>query len=223
VCVAVPKTYPQHPFSPPLGSIQLTLVRHGQSEAADPESPFPLVDGHGDPHLTDAGHAQARAVGRWLQREQVDAIYSTSLTRTKQTAQPLANETELTVVAEPDLREVFLGDWEGGMFRRMASEGTHPAVRKFRESGDFGAIPGGESNAELTTRCVGAVRRIAEQHPGQHVVAFVHGGVIASLLAAATSAPMTAFMGADNGSINRLCLAPDGWILRGFNDTSHLA
>lgn len=215
--------YPQRGFTPPPGSTLLTLVRHGQSQASDPANPFPLVDGHGNPPLTDLGHAQAQAVGARLRTEAVDAIYASSLVRTQETAAPLAGHLGHEVRIEPDLREVFLGEWEGGLFRKMIHEATHPAVAEFRATGDWGAVPGAESNAELTERCSAAVRRIHDAHREEHVVAFVHGGVIAALLSVATGGVLAATAGADNGSIHRLCIAPERWILRGFNDCAHLA
>ena len=218
----MPERYPQRGFTPPDGSTMLTLVRHGQSQAGDPENPFPLVDGHGNPPLTDLGHAQARAVGERLRAERVDAIYASSLVRTQETAAPLADHLALDVRIEPELREVFLGEWEGGVFRKMIHDATHPAVAEWRATGDWGAVPGAETNAELTERCARAVHRIHDAHRGHHVVAFVHGGVIAALLSVATRGVLAATAGADNGSIHRLCLTADQWILRGFNDCGHL-
>lgn len=200
----------------------LTLVRHGQSQAGDPDNPFPLADGHGDPPLTDLGHDQARAVGERLKDESFDAIYASSLVRTQETAAPLADHLGLDVHIERDLREVYLGEWEGGLFRKMLHDATHPAVAEFRATGDWGAVPGAETNAELTARCSTAVERIKTMHPNQRVVAFVHGGVIAALLSIATRGIVFGTAGADNGSIHRLCLTPEHWILRAFNDCGHL-
>jgi phosphohistidine phosphatase SixA len=62
------------------------FVRH-----ADVDDPLRL---DGDPPLNAAGHARAELLARFLERidvtESVDAIYTTSMTRTQQTAAPLA-------------------------------------------------------------------------------------------------------------------------------------
>ena len=50
--------------------------------------------------------------------ERIDAVYVTTLQRTAQTAAPLLARTGMTASVEPDLREVFLGDWEGGLLRQ---------------------------------------------------------------------------------------------------------
>ena len=209
------------PMAP--GTTQFTLVRHGQSQAGRPGQRFPLVEGHGDPPLTDLGHQQAHAVGERLRAEAFHALYASSLTRTQETAAPLARHLELQVRVEHDLREVFLGDWEGGLFREKAHEGTDPAIHAFWETGDWGVIPNAESNTDLITRVGTAVRRLHEAHLDEHVALFVHGGVIAALLSEATGGPMRRLAGAENGSIHRLWVNGDHWTMRTFNDSTHLA
>lgn len=115
---AEPTTYPQHPYQPPEGTAQILLVRHGQSQPYDPLRPFNLVGGHGDPALTDKGHLQAELLGQRLEAEPIAAIYVSTLTRTHQTAAPLAARLGMEPIVEPDLREVFLGSGEGGRFEK---------------------------------------------------------------------------------------------------------
>ncbi len=207
-------------YQPDPGSCQILLVRHGQSAPYVPGQPFELRDGHGDPHLTDLGHYQAELVGERLAEEPISAIYVSSLTRTQQTAAPLAARLGLEPVIEADLREVFLGEGEGGRFRQMAHE-NHPAVAAMREQREWGLVPGAETNAQLNTRTVGAVERIAAAHSDELVVAFVHGGVIGALVSHAVGVNPFAFNGARHTSISHLVIAPGGWIVRSFNDGAH--
>jgi 2,3-bisphosphoglycerate-dependent phosphoglycerate mutase len=208
-------------FAPPPGSTQVILVRHGESAPHRPGQPFELVDGHGNPPLSELGQWQAERVGERLKSEDVSSIYVSTLIRTHQTAAPLAGHLRVDPVVEPDLREVHLGEWEGGLYREKAAEG-HPAFRQMQLEERWDAIPGAESNESLTKRTVAVVERIHESHPDELVVVVVHGGVIGALLAhAATSRPF-AFMGADNGSIHHLVITPQRWILRRYNDTGHL-
>lgn len=214
--------YPQLRFQEPAGSTFITLVRHGQTEPADPDNPFPLKDGHGDPSLTPLGYKQAAAAGGWLARESIDHIYVSSLIRTHQTAAPLVTALGMEPKIEPDLREVFLGDWEGGLFRKKAEEG-HPAVEAFRQTGDWGNIPGAETNAELMARTSNAINAIHAAHTGEHVVCFVHGGVVAALFGYGAKTAMGHFGGTDNCGIHRLAIVGDDqWLLRSFNDVRHL-
>ena len=216
-------TYPQRGFTSPPGSTQVTLVRHGQSQAHEPGTTFPMIDGQGNPPLTELGHAQAAAVGERLKTERFDALYASTMVRTQQTAAPLAAALDVEVRIESELREVCVGDWEGGIFREKVHENTHPAVADFFKTGDYGSLPGGESNASLTDRTVAALERIHAAHPDEHVAVFVHGGVIGALLSRATGGTMAGTAGADNGSIHRLSITSGRWFLRAFNDTNHLA
>lgn len=213
---------PQTSFAVPVGATRLTLVRHGQTQGLSDSGEFELLHGHGNPLITDLGQRQAAAVADRLGQEKVDHLYVSSLTRTHETAAPLATRLGISPREEHDLREVFLGDWEGGQFRTMMAEQIHPAAIAFRKTYEWGELPGAESNQQLIDRTSSVVSSIHERHPDEHVVAFVHGGVIAALCAATVQSPMRGFSGSDNCSIHRLVLTDDHWFLRGFNDINHL-
>jgi probable phosphoglycerate mutase len=216
-----PQEHRQVRYTPLPGSTEILLVRHGESAPFRPGEPFPLVGGHGDPPLAPEGERQARAVGDRLAEETIHAIYVTSLCRTHQTAAPLAERLGLAPIVEPDLREIFLGEWEGGLLRQKGAE-DDPLYLKMQAEQDWGVIPGAESFARLQARCVSAIGRIHAAHPDERVAVFVHGGVIGALCAFATGARPFAFNGADNGSIHHLVVLDEDWKLRCFNDTAHL-
>ena len=216
-----PRSYRQLRFAAPPGATELLLVRHGESEAAIEGQPFELVDGHGDPNLSAEGREQAVKVCARLAGERVDAIYVSKLRRTAQTAQALADALELPMTVDPELHEVFLGDWEGGPFRQKVAEGDPIALRMITEE-RWDVIPNAEPAQELAARLRRAVTRIAAAHPDQRVAVFAHGGVIGQILAQATGSRPFALGGADNASISHLVVTGDRWVLRRFNDTTHL-
>lgn len=199
----------------------MLLVRHGAAEAYLDGNLFPLVDGHGDPPLSAEGKEQAERVCTRLAGTGVDAIYVSNLRRTAQTAAPLAEQLGLDLRVESDLREVYLGEWEGGIFRKMVAEG-HPISLEMAAEERWDVIPGAEPAADLAARVRGAIQRLAAVHPGQRVAAFTHGGVIGQALALASGSRPFAFLGAENTSISRIVVTADRWIVRGFNDTAHL-
>lgn len=183
--------------------------------------PFPLKDGHGDPPLSPNGTMQADAVGARLADEPITAIYASSLVRTQQTAGPLAAARGLDVTIDADLREVFLGDFEGGLFRQLAAD-DHPAVVAMRTKRDWGEIPGAESNEDLRSRTVAAIERIRARHIDELVAVFCHGGVIAALLGHAAGVPPFTFGGCRNSAMNLLYVGENEWAIRSFNDGSHV-
>jgi len=214
--------YGQRPFEAPPGATEILLVRHGQSASYREGYPFPLVDGQGDPPLSALGEWQAERVAERLAALAIGAVYVTTLRRTHQTAAPLVARLGVEPLVEPDLREVHLGEWEGGVFRVMAAKG-HPAMVAADEQQDWGAIPGGESSDSLRARVRAAIGRIHARHPGERVVAVSHGGAIGAVLAEASGARTFAFAAADNASISHLVVLGDRWSVRRFNDTGHLA
>jgi probable phosphoglycerate mutase len=219
----VAERYSQHAFKPPPGATELIIVRHGASADVVPGQPFPLVDGHGDPPLSPAGEEQARAVADRLAEEPLKALFVTGLTRTVQTIAPLAERLGMEPVVVPELREVKLGDWEGGEFRIRVQTGDPVAVRAIVEE-RWDVVPGAETMEALADRVRRGIDAVIEQiGPDARGVAVLHGGIIGEVCRQATGSRPFAFVHSDNCSVSRLVVLPDGRrLLRTFNDTAHL-
>jgi len=220
--VTASRTFSQRPYAGPPGSTELLLVRHGASADSVEGESFELVEGQGDPPLSEIGRHQAEQVALRLARDPIDGMYVSSLRRTAQTAAPLVERTGLSPVVDPDLREVFLGEWEGGLLRQKAVDRDPMFDRVLREQ-RWDVVPGAESRAAFGGRLRRAIERIAAAHPGGRVVVFGHGAAIGEILAQASGSAPFAFINADNTSISRIVLTPERWIVRGYNDTAHLA
>lgn len=218
------KTYAQQAFVLPPDATEVLLVRHGASQPAVPGDPFPLKDGHGDPPLAPEGEVQAQKVAERLRHEDLAALYVTTLQRTHQTAAPLAAITGLEPRVVADLREIHLGQWEGGVYRIKIAEADPLAGQVFAQE-RWDVIPGAERTEDFSARTRAGIDRIvAETGPGRRAVAVLHGGVIGDLCRQATESRPFAFIHGENGSVSRLLVFTSGaWLLRSFNDTSHLA
>jgi probable phosphoglycerate mutase len=215
------REYRQHRFSLPPDGTEIVLVRHGETIPMVPGERFDLVDGQGDPELAPEGRQQVLRVADRLGEEEIDAIYVTTLRRTAETAAPLANRLGLEPIVEADLREVHLGEWEGGVYRQHMAEG-HPLGVELLRQQRWDVVPGAESNEALGERLRRGISRIAAAHLGRRVVAVSHGGAIGMILALASGAAPFAFIGGDNGNISRIVVIGDSWLVRGFNEVSHL-
>jgi probable phosphoglycerate mutase len=197
------------------------LVRHGASADSVEGETFELVEGQGDPPLSEAGRHQAELLAARLGHELFDGMYVTTLRRTAETAVPLVARTGMTPVVDADLREVFLGEWEGGLMRQKAADQDPLLVRVFAEQ-RWDIVAGAESREAFGGRLRRGVERIVAAHPGGRVIVFSHGAAIGEILAQATGSAPFAFLGADNASISKIVVTDGRWVLRGYNDTSHL-
>jgi len=216
-------SFEQSPYELPPGSTEVVLVRHGASEAAVVGSRFPLFDGHSDPALSEAGKTQAGTVAERLGGEDLSGLFVSTLRRTHETAAPLAAATGLEPQPLHDLREVFLGEFEGGEYRVRAGRGD-PAVKRVFENESWAEIPGGEPAEDFAARLRAGVEEIvARVGPNTTAVAVVHGAVIGELCRQAADSRPFAFVHSDNCSISRIVVHDSGrWLLRTFNDISHL-
>lgn len=217
------ENYPQRAFRLPPGATELIVVRHGASAAAVPDEPFDLLDGHSDPPLAPEGREQAEKVANRLEAEPVSALFVTPLQRTTQTAEPLAQRTGLERRVVEQLREIMLGDWEGGEFRIRAANGDPIIARLFQEE-RWDVIPGAEKMEHFSQR-VGEGLAKAFDAVGSDATgaAVLHGGVIAEICHQVTGSRPFAFIQVDNASITRLVRFPDGRrLLRSFNAIDHL-
>ncbi len=219
-----PRSYPQLDYSRPPEAVEVLLVRHGASEAAVEGQQFELLEGQADPSLSPEGERQAQRVARFLAGERLTALFITPLCRTAQTAAPVAEATGLTPVVVPELREVHLGELDGGAFRIAMHRGD-PLVPEVFAQERWDIIPGAERMEDFAERTRAGIERIvASVEPGSAVAAVVHGGVIGELCHQATGSTRFAFTRADNCSITRLVVFPDGrWWVRSFNEGGHHA
>ncbi|WP_375388031.1 histidine phosphatase family protein [uncultured Amnibacterium sp.] len=133
---------------------RLILVRHGQTRS----NVHGLLDTAAPgPGLTDLGREQAAALVQVLAGEAIDRVVASPLTRTVETAAPLAAARGLPLLQDAGLREVLAGDLE-----MLADHDSHRAYLGAVFSwatGDLAArMPGDpESGADFFARYDAAV------------------------------------------------------------------
>ncbi len=212
----------QRPYVAPPGSVTVTLIRHGASAPVIPGQRHPMLDGQGNPPLDPVGVEQALRTAEALcapAERRIDAIYTSTMVRTHQTAEPLAERLGLTPVALADLREVHLGELEGGRLREAGAAGD-PVAKAAMILERWDTIPGAESEEAFSERLARGLSTAVEGRRDQRVALVVHGGVIARMLADLTGSTNFAFKGAANASVSEFVLLADGrrW-LRSYNVT----
>jgi broad specificity phosphatase PhoE len=155
----------------------LILARHGETDW----NRDGRWQGHADAPLNERGREQARALADELAAEDVGAVYSSDLSRARETAEIIAARLGRRVEVDARLREVDVGGWSGLTMAEI--EARFPdEVARWRDEQRH-AFDGGESYATMGERVVAAAEEIAARHPGQQVVVVLHGGPIRALLA----------------------------------------
>lgn len=199
---------------------RIVLIRHGET-AWNRET---RIQGHTDIPLSALGLAQAGRLAEALADEPLDAIYSSDLSRARQTAEALARTRGLEVHLDAGLRERAFGSFEGLSWREIDEGYPEDAARWRRREPDF-AVGGGESLNTFSARCLDAARRAAAAHAGQSIALVAHGGVLDCLYRAATRVALDAARSwqLGNATINRLLATAEGFTLIGWNDDRHLA
>ncbi|MEU3552860.1 bifunctional RNase H/acid phosphatase [Streptomyces fragilis] len=210
--------------APDLGApATLVLLRHGET----PLTPQKRFSGSGgtDPSLSEAGLEQARRAARLLAaRGTVQAIVSSPLARTRETAAVVADRLGLDVTVDEGLRETDFGAWEGLTFAEVMER--HPEdMDAWLASPDARPTGGGESFNTTAARVEEARDRLIAAHAGRTVLLVTHVTPIKTLVRLALGAPPEALfhMELSAASISAVAHYADGNAsLRLFNDTSHL-
>ena len=177
---------PRTTRKPPPATLVL-LVRHGQTPTTGDRLPGRARG----LHLSDEGRAQAQAVGeRIAALPKVDAVYSSPLERTRETAGFIAERRDLRVTTERSLLECDFGDWTGGELKALRKAPEWRAVQRYPSGFRF---PNGESFVEMQTRVVSTLERLRRSHPGGTVVAVSHADPIKAATAAAVGTHLDLF------------------------------
>ncbi|MBA2285942.1 MAG: histidine phosphatase family protein [Ktedonobacteraceae bacterium] len=199
--------------------MKLLLVRHG----ATPNNLQERYTGQADVELSALGERQAIAVGERLAYETLDAIVASDLKRARGTAQAIAGYHALSVLEDPNLREIALGTWEGATFAEVAARDAALVRRWLTDASDC-APPGGETATQVRERIVVALGAWQERYPAGTVLWVTHGGFIGILLCHLLGMELNRRrqFRCDNASISELDLGVTLPRLLYFNETTHL-
>ena len=141
-------------------------------------------------HLSGRGREQAERFAQRLAGVTVDAVLTSPLERTRETAAPTEARTGRQAVVDPGLLECDFGEWTGEELARLSRLKAWSAVQRAPSTFRF---PGGESFPEMQARIVGAVDRARAAHEGGTVVCFSHADPIKAALAHALGTHLDLF------------------------------
>jgi broad specificity phosphatase PhoE len=158
----------------------LYLVRHGQSQA-NVDGLFGL-----DTLLTEEGKKQAQVLAGALRDIHFDAIISSELVRSKQTAETIALERKLAVETKKLLQERHWGSLEGKLKVEIRRDLKHlfelAKTMPDEERAKYKVVPDMESEEEMMDRYVRVLKEIAAAYLGKTVLIVSHQTVMRAFL-----------------------------------------
>ena len=178
----------------------LVLVRHGVTEHTTGKRFSGGLAGS-DPGLSDEGRAQVRSVGEWLAplSDRIDAIVTSPVRRTRESAEVLAPLLGREVAEEPGFAEMEFGAWDGLTFDEVG-ERHREDLEAWLGSVDIAPGGTGESLRAVEERVLAARDRCLAEHTGRTVVVVSHVTPIKTMVAHVLEAPLQ--------SLYRMELAP---------------
>ena len=193
--------------------MELILIRHALPLRVEREDGSPA-----DPGLSDKGIEQAVKLARWMESEKLDAIYSSPMTRAKETADPLSEVKGVEITIEPGIAEF---DNQSSLYIPM-EELKAKDYKRWLE-----LVDGGFSEhfdlASFKKEALESIENIISENKGKRVAAVCHGGVINVWAAHILGIDKYLFFAPEYTSINRFLASSSGVkSLASLNETGHL-
>ena len=192
------------------------LIRHAENDYLGKR----LAGWQPGVHLNERGAAQAEALAEKLSGIHFQAIYSSPLERTMETATPIAHRLGLQVVPRPALGEVHYGRWQGQTLKTLRRRKLWPIVL---HSPSLAKFPEGESFNETQARVVTELEglRVKHKHPKSRIICVSHSDTIKLALAHYLGLPLDLFQRliVEPASINILSISRGHSRLIRLNDT----
>ncbi|HVH75512.1 MAG TPA: histidine phosphatase family protein [Stellaceae bacterium] len=199
----------------------ILLVRHGHVEGIAPVR----FRGRAELPLSDLGRRQAAALGHYIAANfKPEAVYTSPLSRCRDTGAAIAGHFALTRIAIDGLADIDYGAWQG-LTPEEAARRWPREVATWQSRPHFVEIPGGESLAALSARATAALHGILMRQPAGTLALVGHESVNRILLLHALELPLSRYwhLGQEPCALNRLEFSNGGFLTHSINETQHLA
>ncbi|MDK2587375.1 histidine phosphatase family protein [Romboutsia sedimentorum] len=156
---------------------KLILVRH----ALTTDNQDNKLSGHIDSVVSEIGKKQIDKLTTYLEKVDIDKIYTTTSSRTKDTVQKIANLKKINIIQKEALKEISFGDFEGITFEKIKK--NHP--KEFQDMIDKGyeyKYPNGESLIDSYKRVANEISEIIIDNKDKTILICSHGGTIRNII-----------------------------------------
>lgn len=199
---------------------KIYLIRHAEAEG----NLFRRAQGHWNGKITERGKKQIDALAERFRGVQIDAVYSSDLDRTVETAGAILRYHDLPLYETERLREVCMGVWEGESWGNL-TEQYPQQMAYFNSDPAKWSVPGSESFEAAQARMTAVISEIARANDGRTVAVVSHGMAIKiylmGVMGVRSGDPETMMHG-DNTSVSLLEVENGRVKVDYCNDNSHL-
>ena len=173
--------------------------------------------------MSEEGRLQAAQLGRRLAGRRFAAFYSSDLKRAVETSRLIGDAVGLEPTPMAELREIYLGEWEGLRTEELATRFPQ-AWEAWAEEPDWDLVPGGEGSTAFESRVKAAIDAILQRHQDGDVLVVTHGGVIQIALHHVVGRPGRGIFPfrIQNASMSVIERRNGRLVVSGVNDIGHL-
>jgi len=199
--------------------MKLFLIRHGRT-AWNREEVF---RGTADVPLDDVGRKEAKFLARRLKEEALRVIYTSPLSRARETAEIIASECGTAVEVSEGLLDLDFGLWQGLSVEEVKGR-FGDLYQRWMEAPHEVSFPGGEDLEAVRERAMGMVEDLKGRHRGEVVALVTHRVVLKVLICSLLGLGLDAFWRVAQGTaaLNAFEWKGNCWVVRLLNDTCHL-
>ena len=202
-------------------ALTLHLLRHGQTALSRED----VFCGSGlDPELTAEGVEMAQAFVNAYRETDWRAVYSSSLRRSINTAQPLCHALGLELRVRAELNEIAYGKWEG-LTKEKVNQEYHDDYVSWLADPAWHAPTGGELAHVVARRGLQIIEEIQQQFTTGNILIVSHKATIRIILCSLLGIDVGRFryrVVCPVGSVSSVEFTVNGPMLQTLADRSHL-
>lgn len=198
---------------------KLILVRH----ALTTDNQENRLSGHIDSIVSEVGRHQIEKLTSYLENIDIDKIYTTTSSRTKDTVKYIAQSKGINLIEKDTLKEINFGDFEGTTFEEIKKSNLDEFEKMINEGYNY-KYPNGESLVETYSRVAKEVDDIVENNNNKTILICSHGGTIRNIITHLISKSYDYHWNfrIDNASVSILEIENGFTVINTMNNTSFI-
>lgn len=199
--------------------VKLILVRH----ALTVDNQKSRLSGHIDSSISEEGKEQIDKITNYLKDFDIDKIYTTTSSRTKDTVKKLSELKSIEIIEKESLKEISFGDFEGLTFDEIKDKYPKEFQGMIQKGYEY-KYPNGESLIDSYNRVCIELDNIISNNDNRTILICSHGGTIRNIITYLISNSYKYHWNfkIDNGSVTILEIQDGFTVITAMNNTSFI-